>query len=607
MKFKTLLCAVVMSIGMTNSLSFAADSTAFWPSDVYATPTEFEKARQFVGLSQQISVLQGGLADPEKLLGALALLSEGEERFEKLYGCAYLSYAANQRDTAAQERYRGLKNTAAQYENTVGVLRSELQQLPSEYLRQCAERAAFAPYAIQLQQLAARGGNPHENISLLQAIQPSIAVPSEVASIVLNADFNAKEVKTPDGKRELANAAALSSALSKPDKAYRRDMYNAYYEGLQQHRNTLAATLEAHIAGRVQQAQLISRDANHETQMLVARYEMPEETADVLLRAVTVSLPIYRRGAQQQARALKQDSIAPYDVVPSPESQAGQYTYEEAVTLVLDAVAPLGDIYMQHAKRILQSNHVNTTPSAGKQGGAFCMSAGWGTDPYIHLNFDGSLQSVETLAHELGHAVHTVLARETQNREQAKSALATTETAAIVNEVLLMRHIIAHAKNDSKRKAAETSYAGLIGATLYQQTRYFAFERAAYQLIEEGGVLTADKGDALWAAISAPYWGTAVKIPAVASGAWSSIPHLYRDFYVVNYAFSMAAAETFADQIEKGHPEPYLTMLRAGGVQPAYELFASRGVDFLSGEAYNTVIAKLDLLYDHLEPQQIAA
>ncbi|MCL2083951.1 MAG: M3 family metallopeptidase, partial [Oscillospiraceae bacterium] len=143
--------------------------------------------------------------------------------------------------------------------------------------------------------------------------------------------------------------------------------------------------------------------------------------------------------------------------------------------------------------------------------------------------------------------------------------------------------------------------------TLYQQTRGFIFERSVYRLIEDGGVLTADKGDQLWEAASAPFRGASLETPEQARAAWAGIPHFYRDFYVVNYAFSVAAAETFAQALENGRGGLVLDFLKAGGSQPAYRLFCAMGVDLLEQSAYNDVVTRLDGLYNVIQGLEFPA
>ena len=616
---RNVLCAVVaLSIIFTNSAALGAgrassyDAAEFSFSDIYQTGEEYEAAREFWGLKERFHALDGRLDKPENLLGAFALIEEGGNTFEKLYAYAYLAYAADQLDAAAQERYRSLKNAAARFEAQIGELIGQMAGLSAGYLKTCRADKRFAAYTRMLSALAAdaanRGaGQKRAEEAALRELAPALAFPAEVAVIVLNADLNPASVTRPDGVKVPATAAEMARALSSGDARYRREAYEKYYEALGRHRNTLAASLEAYASGRVKQAAMRGDGESCESQVMLGRYEMPPDAADALVAAVTGALPLYRRGAELKARAAGRSVIRPYDVAVPECAGAGRYTFGQAAALVLDALEPLGEEYLEHARRILYGGHVNHEPREGKLSGAFCMSAGPDCDPYIHINFDGSLNAVSTLAHELGHAVHMAMASKAQSGGAARPALASTETAAILNEILLMRRLLETAANKDDAACAANAYADLIGSTLFQQTRYFIFERSVYGLIGEGGVLTADKGDQLWEEAGAPFRGAPLEVPEAARSAWAGVPHLYRDFYVVNYAFSMAAAETLANALADGRNGPVADFLKAGGSVPAYKLLCAMGVDLLEQSAYNDVVAKLGKLYDAIGGMEVPA
>gem|GEM_PF-2462469 len=606
---KAMCAAIVLAVIFTSSAALAAerassyDAAAFSVSDIYQTGEEYEAAREFWGLKERFHALDGRLDKPENLLGAFLLIEEGGRTFEKLYAYAYLAYAADQLDAAAQERYRSLKNAAARFEAQIGELIGQMAGLSPGYLKTCRADKRFAAYSRMLSALASdaldrNAGQKRAEEAALRELAPALAFPAELAVIVLNADLNPASVTRPDGVSVPATAAEMARAMSGGDARYRREAYEKYYEALGKHRNTLAASLEAYASGRAKQAAMRGGGESCESQIMLGRYEMPPDAADTLVNAVTDALPLYHRGAELKARAAGKSVIRPYDVAVPACAGAGRYTFGQAAALVLDALEPLGEEYLEHARRILYGGHVNHEPGEGKLSGAFCMSAGPDCDPYIHINFDGSLNAVSTLAHELGHAVHMAMASKAQSGGAARPALAPTETAAILNEILLMRRLLETAVGKDDTACAANAYADLIGSTLFQQARYFIFERSVYALVEEGGVLTADKGDQLWEDAGAPFRGASLEAPEAARSAWAGVPHLYRDFYVVNYAFSMAAAETFADALAGGKAGTVTDFLKAGGSIPAYKLFCAMGVDLLEQSAYNDVVARLGKLYD---------
>lgn len=552
---------------ITAATALTAD---FSLEDIYKTPMDFENALRFDGIEKQVAEYSGRLQDPAVLKKTATLFEKSNAELEKLYAYSYLSHADNTLDGRANERLNTVRAAAEYVDHTLMPLRTEL---------------------------AAIKGIELPDNSALRELAPSLRFPQEIASIVLNADFNAKTITRPDGTQTNATYSELARALTSTNRNYRKAVYEAYYSTLKTHRNTLSAAMNAHINGRLRQARLHDPRSTHEYQIFNGRYQMPPLTGDILIKTVYNTLGIYHRGGELQAARLGVERYAPYDSEPASGSEEGRYSYDEARELVLSALEPLGKEYISIARRILYSDHINVYPKEGKQSGAFCVSVGDGIDPYIHINFDGSLNSVSTLAHELGHAVHFTLSAGQEPRYR-EPALTTTETAAITNEILLAKYMLSEAGDFEELNCASSSYADLISSTFYNQTRLFAFERAIYNHAQNGGTLTADKADELWSAISEPFRSGYVEIPDDARGSWSAVPHLYRDFYVANYAFSVAAAETLAKKILNGRAEEYINFLSQGSSKPAYNIFFDIGVDFLDKKAYNDVVKQYDELYD---------
>ena len=545
-------------------------TAAFSLTDIYATPADFESALRFDGLEKQAAAYAGRLGDPAVLQSAADLFEHCNAELDKLYAYSYLSYADNTLDSRASEQLSAMRAAAEYVDRALMPLRTELAALKGVELPD--------------------GGAMRE-------LAPALRFPQEIASIVLNADFNAKPVTRPDGTPSSADYSELARALTGTDRDYRKAVYEAYYSTLRTHRNTLSAAMDAHVGGRLRQARLSDPRSTYENQIFTLRYQMPPLTGDILIKAVYNTLSIYRRGGELQAARLGVERYAPYDVEPAAGSEEGRYSYDGARELVLSALKPLGREYISAAERVLYSGHVNVHPKPGKQSGAFCVSPGSGIDPYIHMNFDGSFNSVSTLAHELGHAVHFILSAGQEPRHRDPS-LTAAETAAITNEILLAKYMLKEASDFSELHSAASVYAELISSTFYNQTRLFAFERAVYSHIQNGGALTADKADELWFSISEPFRGGHADIPDDARGSWSAVPHLYRDFYVANYAFSAAAAETLAENILNGKTREYLSFLSLGGSKPAYGAFLDLGIDFLDKKVYNDIVDRFGLLYD---------
>jgi oligoendopeptidase F len=274
-----------------------------------------------------------------------------------------------------------------------------------------------------------------------------------------------------------------------------------------------------------------------------------------------------------------------YDVyVPLVKDTGKKYSYEEAMDIVFEALAPMGNDYIALLKRAYDENWIDVYENEGKTSGAYSWGA-YGTHPYVLLNHRSDLDSVYTIAHELGHALHSYYSDENQPFPLASYTIFVAEVASTVNEVLLTQHLLKHG-DDELKKYVLNHYLDQFRTTVLRQTMFAEFERISHAMCESGEPLTNEALSQKYAELNKLYYGDGIKTCDTISVEWARIPHFYNAFYVYKYATGFSAAVMIATGIFEGRPgvrEAYLEFLKSGGSDFPLELLKKAGVDFEGG------------------------
>jgi oligoendopeptidase F len=290
-----------------------------------------------------------------------------------------------------------------------------------------------------------------------------------------------------------------------------------------------------------------------------------------------------------------------WDLYVSLTDDEYELPYERACEHVIDAVAPLGDDYQERVREGLQSGWVDVYETAGKRSGAYSGGT-YDTDPYILMNYQDDVASLYTLAHELGHSLHTQLRSESQPYVYGGTDIFIAETASTVNEALLTQHLLENADDDRLRRHALNEQLERFRSTLYRQTMFAAFERAAHDHVENDGALTPGWLDRCYRELKADFYAPATADDRIAR-EWMRIPHFYRAFYVYQYATGLSAATALAEAVlEDGEParERYLTMLRRGDSAYPLDLLADAGIDMTTAAPIETALDRYDAALDEM-------
>jgi oligoendopeptidase F len=339
--------------------------------------------------------------------------------------------------------------------------------------------------------------------------------------------------------------------------------------------------------------------------------KLPPAVYAMLIEQSNANLPTLHRYFRLRAKMLGVSEMRYYDIYPPLVSSGTQnFSINDATQLMLAAVRPLGEDYVKAMENGTRNRWMDVYPRPRKQSGAYMNGAAYDVHPYLLLNHNDDYESVSTLAHEWGHAMHSYLANQSQPFITADYPTFTAEIASTTNEVFLLDHMLKIAKSDEERMLYLGSALENLRGTFFRQAMFADFERQVHDAVDKGESLTGEALTKVYGEILKRYHGDregVVKIDDLYTVEWAYIPHFYRRFYVFQYATSIAAGSMFADEILKGTPgarDRYLDILRAGGSRYPYELVKAAGVDLAAPAPYQAIVRRMNNIMDQIEAIQ---
>jgi oligoendopeptidase F len=556
-------------------------------TDIYASDADWEK--DFANLQGQLPAikdLKQGFADnAQNLASALQRIDELSLMCEQLY-----VYAKMRRDEDnSNSLYQAMTDRAMSLYVAVSgetsfaapTLLKQSEETLEKYL---AEEKALDPYAFMIRDVIRQKQHVlSENEEKLLSMSGDFASGiRDIFTMLDNVDLKFGTVDTPEGPVQITHAKFIE-LMQHRDREVRKNAFETYYSAFKGMINTIATTYSTSVKKDVYYA----RVRNYESALAKALFgdNVPVSLYDGLINCIHEHLDIMYDYIDTRRRILGLDEIAMYDVyVPLVEDTGKKYSYEEAMDMVFEALAPMGNDYIALLKRAYDENWIDVYENEGKTSGAYSWGA-YGTHPYVLLNHRSDLDSVYTIAHELGHALHSYYSDENQPFPLASYTIFVAEVASTVNEVLLTQHLLKHG-DETLKKYVLNHYLDQFRTTVLRQTMFAEFERISHAMTESGEPLTNEALSQKYAELNKLYYGDGIKTCDTISVEWARIPHFYNAFYVYKYATGFSAAVMIATGIFEGRPgvrEAYLEFLKSGGSDFPLELLKKAGVDFTGG------------------------
>lgn len=549
---------------------------------------------EFTRMIDGVTSFKGSLGESvEKLHACLEYLSKLEMLGERLGYYAHLRYSEDAGDSTNQERFARFMKAASDASTASSFFEPEIQAIDTERLSSFLEDERLSDYRIKLRKLIRM--KPHV---LSEAEERLMAMQSEANqtaqktfSALTDVDFDFGSVDTPDGPKPLSHAS-LASFLQNPDRDIRERAWNQFYEVFEGHKNGLASLY----AGSVQLDVFRSRARNFPNSRAAALFpdDVPEVVYDNLLATVGENLGTLHRYYALRKKTLGIPDFRVYDThVPLVPDVDVRHSYEEAVELVTDSLAPLGAEYTGTLRQGLLGGWVDRYENKGKRSGAFSAGSYVG-DPYILMNYkDDVLRHVFTLAHEGGHSMHSWYSARNNPFPHYDYTIFEAEVASTFNEQLLLKYMLEHATDNRMRTYLINKHIDDIVSTLFRQTMFAEFEHQTHLMVESGTPLTVDSLRSTYRKLLDKYFGADAVIDEMADMEGLRIPHFYRAFYVYKYATGISAAISLSRRVLDGGDselDDYFEFLKSGGSRFPIESLKVAGVDMSKPEPIETAM-----------------
>ena len=441
-----------------------------------------------------------------------------------------------------------------------------------------------------------------EKEELLAAAGDMAEAPDDIFSVLMNADMKYPDIVLEDGTHLPLTNSTYISYMESPDRAVREGAFKKLYGQIASLKNTFAAIYR----GNLKQAKFYAQSRKYSSAraMYLADSNVPESVYDNLLSAVHEALPMMYRYVAVRKKVLGVDKLHMYDVyTPIVAAQNQTYEFEQAKQMVLEALKPMGEDYLSHAREGLENRWIDIYPNKGKKGGAYSWGC-YDSQPFILLNYTKNLDSVFTLIHEMGHSIHSYYSITAQDYAYSDYKIFVAEVASTCNECLLMHDLLEKTTDKEQRKYLLNHYLDSFKGTLFRQTMFAEFEKTAHDYCAQGKPLTAEALSQMYLELNQKYFGPDMEKDEEIAYEWMRIPHFYTPFYVYQYATGYSAAVALSAKILKeGKPavDAYMSFLKGGESKDPIDLLKMAGVDMTTEKPVADALALFGELVAELE------
>lgn len=580
-----------------------------WNLDsIFKSDEEWEQAlKEIPDLSKKVAAYKGRLGESAQvMLEALKALEKAELKLETVYHYASLQHEADEDDTKATDREGRAMIAYTNMQSELSFIDPEIQAIVESKLNEWIENPEFADYKIYIKKLLHfKQYILSEKEERLLSLQGQTAQTAETAfSVLTNVDINKTfgSVKV-DGEEMQLTETTYGLFMHNQDRKVREEAYKKFYAKFEEHQNTIAALY----AGNVNQDIFSMRARGYGSSLEQALYgnKVPVSVYHNLIECIHKNLPALHKYYKIRKRALGVEQLKHYDVyVPLVKSVKTHTTYEEAVEIVRNALAPLGKEYTDRICDGLLNGWADRYENVGKRSGAFSSGCYIG-DPYILLNYnEENIRDVFTVAHEGGHSMHSWYSVHNNPFMCYDYTIFEAEVASTFNEELVFEYLLKNAKDDEMKKYLLSMRADDILATLHRQTMFAEFELKAHEFVENGTPLTPELLRKTYRELLELYFGPEMNFESNSDMEGLRIPHFYSSFYVYKYATGISAALALAHKVVNGDEkdrENYFAFLKSGGSRYPIESLKIAGVDMESTEPVQAACDEFAKIVDQLD------
>ncbi|MDW2877825.1 MULTISPECIES: oligoendopeptidase F [Bacillaceae] len=574
--------------------------------DIYSDEKLWEQDFDKVGkMAEKLKEYDGNIHDAQDLYQYLKLSEELSYTFTHVYAYSMFKVDQDTRDTAAQALQDRVKQLGVKVGSATSFFMPYLLGLDEGTLKGYIAAEDGLKY-FEEDLLESFRYKTHvltkEQEEILSQLGEALSSPSNTYGMINNADIKFGMVTKDDGGKVRLTRGMYSKLIEDEDREKRKEAYKAYYKPYVELKNTIASTLSAAIKNNVATSKLRRYPSALEKGLFGDN--VPKEVYENLIQSAKENIAPMHEYNRLRKEKLKLDELHQYDLsVPLVSGVKQEIPYEEAYEIMLKALAPLGEDYVQTLKDFKDARYLDVRETPGKRSGAYNMGV-YGVHPYILLNHQDDLNSLFTLAHECGHGVHSKLSSQHQPQISARYSIFVAEVASTVNEVLLINYLLDNEKDENVRKHLLNHFIDKFKGTFFTQVMFAEFEKITHEYVEQGKPLNVEVFNGIYEDLFREYNGEELVFDEEVKYGWSRIPHFYRPFYVYKYATGFASAIHLATKILEGDKqtlESYIEFLKSGSSDYPLELLKKTGVDLTSPEPIENSMKKFGELVEELE------
>ena len=571
--------------------------------DIYSDLTKWENDLQLVEkMADKLKQFDGAIQDGKRLYQYLKQREELSYIFNHVYAYAMLTVDKDTREASSQSLLDRAKGLSVKVSSSTSFFMPYLLSLDKETLSSyIAEEKGLKYFEEDLYESFRYKTHvlTKDQEEVISQLGEALSAPSTTFGMINNADIKFGDVTNEDGKMIPLRRGMYSKLIEEEDRDRRREAYKAYYKPYVELKNSIASTLSASIKNNVTLARIRKYPSALEKALFGDM--VPKEVYENLIIATKENIAPLHRYSEIRKEKLHLDELRQYDMsVPLVKGVKQVIPYEEAYEIMIKALAPLGEEYVNILKEFKDARYIDVRETPGKRSGAYNLGI-YGVHPFILLNHQDDLDSLFTLAHECGHGVHSKLSSQHQPQITARYSIFVAEVASTVNEILLINYLLNTEENLEVRKHLLNHFIDQYKGTFFTQVMFAEFEKITHELAEKGTPLNVEVFNKTYEALFREYNGDLVVFDDEVKFGWSRIPHFYRPFYVYKYATGFASAIHLATKILEGDKNTlhsYLNFLKSGSCDYPLELLKKTGVDLTTPEPIENAMEKFGELVE---------
>jgi len=607
------LFAVAVALPALPGIAAETEADKWNLQDMYATAADWDKDALVLDKQlKEISGCSGHLGESVKRFKTcLDLNADLLKRYARLASYASQLHDQDTGATAGLDLNQRSDVLGSKVEEATSFLRPEVLKLGAvkvkQYLAQDKSLSIYDHPMDDILRTATHTLDKHGE-ELIANFGLATGTAGAVYSTLSNSDMPWPKVKLSDGTEVVIDQAAYTKYRAANNREDRKLVFDAFWGKWKEFERTYGVTFYEMLKKDSVYAK-VRRYPDSLTQSLDGN-KLPPAVYNMLVEQTRANLPTLHRYFKLRAKMLGVKELRYFDIYPPLIHSDRKYPVSMGTQLMLASVKPLGDDYVQAMTKAVTQRWMDVYPRPKKRSGAYMNGIAYDVHPYLLLNHNDDYESVSTLAHEWGHAMHSYLANKTQPFITADYPTFTAEIASTTNEVFLLDHMLKIAQSDDERLLYLGSALENLRGTFFRQAMFADFEREVHAKVDKGESLTGEALSKIYGDILKSYHGDkegVMKIDDLYTIEWAYIPHFYNRFYVFQYATSISAGSMFADEILRGVPgakDKYLNILKAGGSRYPYEMVKEAGVDLASPKPYQAVFARMNKIMDQIEAIQ---